>query len=104
MLCLAALPRASPWAITYGPFRAGHEHLVIVGLAVITQSNTPEPGIISGDGHANLIPLGEAGEGHFRYSSTIWMMARATRSQAEGCAIPPLSETETRCSLGASRE
>ena len=62
MLCLVALPRAKPWAITYGPFRAGYEHLVIVGSTLTTQSNPPEPDIISRDGHANFMALRYSGD------------------------------------------
>ena len=47
-----ARPRASPWAIACGPFRAGCYQRVIDGLTETAQSNTSVPSFVSGEGAA----------------------------------------------------
>ena len=61
ILRLVPQPRASPWAITCGPFRATCRHRVIDGLTVTTQTNTAALCIVIGEGLDSLVPLSESG-------------------------------------------
>jgi len=48
ILCLMPRPRAKPWAITCGPFRARSWHRLIDGLTMTTQSKKTGLRTVSG--------------------------------------------------------
>ena len=67
---LVAQPRALPWAISCGPFRAGHLHRVTDGLIATILSSTNALSIVSGAGLTHFVPLRESGGDGFSWRAS----------------------------------